>query len=139
MTHPLTPPGITAGQGLTHLLTRLTRLPTHARPPLLRRGACVGDGQWRATLSLNLATATARAPARRRITTSSRSTRQETAMPRRNTPTRRTRRVLLPPQETPGRREDGETLARALVRAGLASVDILERRDSYGLPDRPAR
>ncbi len=60
-------------------------------------------------------------------------------MPRRNTPTRRTRRVLLPPQETPGRREDGETLARALVRAGLASVDIHERRDSYGLPDRPAR
>jgi len=58
-------------------------------------------------------------------------------MPRRNNPTRRVRRVVGPPpvDETPGRREDGETLARALVRAGRASVDILERRDSYGPPE----
>jgi len=57
-------------------------------------------------------------------------------MPRRNNPTRRVRRVVAPApvDETPGRREDGETLARALVRAGRASVDILERRDSYAPP-----
>lgn len=134
MTHALTPTRITAGQELTHLLTRLPHLTTHARPPLLRRGACVGAVRWRATLSLNLATATARAPARRRLVTTIRTTRQETAMPRRNTPPRRTRRVLLPPPEAPGRREDGEALARALVRAGRASVDILERRDAFGPP-----